>query len=257
MDATFEQAHAEAQPSRSADKRVLKGLLHWLPLACLVLLAGWLAVGAFAVGSTNLYAYALRTWHERWADDSVTWLTRDNLQVAEQVSGSMLITGADVAFYQTLAAKQAEWRNFYQLVLASDTEDKPLVNQHNLQQAYAHYYEAIRLRPSWPDSYVAVARNRIQAGEPTDQWYPWLEQALAIAPSGLSSLMGAAELGLRFWPELSSDQRRQVSSALFTLVDYPAAMWMFNRQLVDAEARQRACALLQFSKHVAAKPFCK
>ncbi len=213
-------------------------------------------VSASQLGLANVYSYALKSWHERWQQDYSSQLTQDTVQIADQVGLQMLEYRHGDPLYQTLMAKQIEWRNFYQLVIATG-ENKSQLQLENLDEAFVHYLKAIEQRPTWPNTYVDIASNRLKSGEPATLWFGYLEQGLRIGPATRAMLVGVVNLGISNWDQLNPEQQALVTRSLKTLVD----THRMNAELVndfDSEmVRLRVCYLLNFEGHPTRPNFCK
>lgn len=254
------EATVELEQDTPVNKRSYR-VASLLSLGAVTLLALWLLASGVKEGMANTYAYALRIWHERWAGSELSeQLNAGNLEVAEQVNLKMLEWQPNSPYYQTLAAKQLEWRNFYQVVL--DTQDsiglsdKRALNQANLEQAYWHYLQAAERRPAWVQTYLSLASNRAQAGADIGEWYHWLALAKQVAPAAKATLLGEAELGLRYWSRLDAEQQIAATEALLTSASDPVLFHEFRRGLRNPLDRQRACGLLMIAEHPQSDALC-
>ncbi|MGY5451697.1 hypothetical protein ACVFI8_12235 [Agarivorans sp. MS3-6] len=250
MDASMDIPHS---PSAVSKQYVW---VRYLALATVAGLAIWVLVSASQLGLANVYSYALRSWHERWQQDYSSQLNQDTVQIADQVGLQMLEYRNSDPLYQTLMAKQVEWRNFYQLVIATG-ENKSQLQLENLDEAFVHYLQAIEQRPTWPNTYVDIASNRLKSGESADLWFGYLEQGLRIAPATRASLVGVVNLGISNWEQLNPDQQALVTRSLKTLVDTQSMKAELARDFGSEMVRLRVCYLLNFEGHPAQPNFCK
>ncbi|WP_432455674.1 hypothetical protein ACRRS0_09465 [Agarivorans sp. QJM3NY_29] len=248
----------EASIEMQARSAVYFGRMLWryFGLATMVAISLTVLVLAFQLGLANVYSYALRNWHERWLQDYSHSLSEQNVLIAELVSQQMLAWRHDDPLYLTLAAKQVEWRNFYQLVISSE-DNKAQQRVQNLAKAYSFYQQAANLRPTWPDTYVALASNRQAMGEPATVWFAYLAQGVAVAPKTKASLLGMVNLGIANWERLDPLQQQVVESSLVSLLENPAINRKLKREIPSALVRDRICYLLTYQGSIAQAEFCK
>ncbi|GAB1619958.1 exopolysaccharide biosynthesis protein VpsP [Agarivorans albus] len=216
---------------------------HKLFLFGLLGTALWVAVVAVQYGLANANSYAVGAWHQRWQKDLNQQLTQTNLAVAEHVTRDMLAWQANHPHYQVLAAKQVEWSNFYSLVISPDTANKSLLKKQNLLKAQQFYLRSAELRPTWPNTYVDLAKNALYRQASSQEAMAYLELAAKVGENAPVTLFAYVEIGLSLWPELSIEQRTTVAKALLKIEQHTFMHKGLSQAMKQPQFKQRACAL--------------
>ena len=214
-----------------------------LPLLSILLLCIVVVVFSVKMALANLYSYGLKNWHQSWQDDYAATLTTDNIAVANSVMRGMLANEPTHAFYLTLAAKQIEWQYFYQ---QQSKETEHVTDIANLQQVADLYLLAAKLRPSWPNTYVDLAKNSWQRGDDIHKQMHYLELAKTVAPYAQTTVLAFIHLGLSQWPLLDQQQRADVARYTVLAMQTPGVNYKAAALLKDPLINQLGCNLLAF-----------
>ncbi|MDO6686116.1 MULTISPECIES: hypothetical protein [unclassified Agarivorans] len=214
-----------------------------LCLLGVLLVSLWVAVVSVQYGLANANSYAVDAWHKRWQQNLSSQLTANNLDVAEQVTHDMLAWQNTHPHYQVLAAKQVEWNNFFKLVLASETANKSILKKHNLLKAQKYYLRSVELRPTWPNTYVDLAKNALYRKAGSREAMHYLGMAREVGENAPVTLFAYLEIGLSLWPELTVAQRTQVAEALLKVEQHDFMHRGLSQAMLKPQFKQRACAL--------------
>lgn len=192
-------------PPESAARR---GDWRWLVAALLILL---FVLWSLMWGLADLAAFRARVWVEAWSYQSrqATAQGRTYDPFPEEWEGAR----ADGEWAVRLAPFSADYREDLARVYASrylSTEKGAAIALPFQEQALAQYRESIRLRPTWPYSYIALAQTLARMNRLDAEFDRSLDMALHYGPWEPDILLAVTDMALDDLPRLSPSARQLV-----------------------------------------------
>ncbi len=210
-------------------------MLNRLPTVCLVLICCTILYFAIPFGMANIYANAVATTHDFWAEDSNIPNTEERLSESTSLVNSMLALQPSHPYYLTLAANHFAWSAFFK-------QDKT-----DLQYAIEYELAGLQLRPTWPQNYAQLAFYYWQLDDKTTA-YTYLENAIKYGPYDPDTAEKVIEFGIADWDSLTTKQRIYFSNTLIRqLKNYrykPRVEMLISR----SENKNKTCNLIKFSQ---------
>lgn len=169
--------------------------------------------GSLLLGLADLAAFRARTWTETW----------DNLAqaAAADAQGAPYDPNPDDwerarwagEWAVRLAPLNPDYRDVLARVYASRYLSTPAgaaIAQPYLEEAAELSRQAIRLRPAWPYTYVALAQFLARMGRTGQEFEDSLRQALRYGPWEPDILTAIIDMGLLNWDRLPASSRELV-----------------------------------------------
>ncbi len=209
-------------------------------LLSVLLLSLVLLFNAVCWGSANGLSQIISYKHNRWlgmyqVNQGPDESERSNLTY---VVDSMLGLHPDQAHYLSLASSHYVWLSIFE----------PEKRNAHLNQAKSLLLESMVLRPTWPNTYINLAKIDGYLGNNPSQW---LSQALTVGPHMMESHSAWVSMGFPQWDELTKEQKIVASSSLFKLASSDKGQYELNAVLndLDRESKGMACRLLAIARH--------
>lgn len=169
------------------------------------------ALGSLAWVVADISAFRARSWVETW-ENLVLQSARKGVYY-EPGDKDWLSARQAAALAVRLAPFSADYREILARVIASRY---PMANDADerampfLDEAAAHYRSAIRMRPTWPHTYVSLAHVLRRMGRLDEEYETSMRQALRYGPWEPAVLMRVVDINVDILPRLPDSTRQLV-----------------------------------------------
>lgn len=192
----------------TSDRNVRHRDWRWVMAACLALL---FVLWSLAWGLADLAAFRARAWVEAWGHLAQQATVKQ--QAYDPLPQDWEEARADGERAVRLAPFSADYREGLARVYASrylSTEDGAAIALPFQERAVAQYRESIRLRPTWPYSYIALAQTLARMNRFDAEFEYSLRMALHYGPWEPAIMLAMTDMALDDLPRLSPAARQLV-----------------------------------------------
>lgn len=192
----------------STEKVVGQNSWRWLLIMFVIVL---FVVWSLVWGIADIAAFRARVWVEAWGFMAQQSAAKGLAYDPEELDWELARTSGEWAV--RLAPFSADYREALARVYASrylSTENGAPVALAFQEQALVQYRESIRLRPTWPYSYIALAQTLARMNRFDAEFDQSLRMALHYGPWEPDIMLAMTDMALDDLPHLSPDGRRLV-----------------------------------------------
>ncbi len=173
------------------------------------------ALGSLAWVVADISAFRARSWVETWenlvlqsARKGVYYEPADKDWVSAQQAAALAVRLAPFsADYREALARV----NASRYPMANDADERAMPF---LEEAATQYRLAIRMRPTWPHTYVSLAHVLRRMGRLDEEYETSMRQALHYGPWEPAVLMRVVDINVDILPQLASSTRQLVLETL-------------------------------------------